>query len=91
MDKRALCTFDNKRILLEDGIHTLAIGHKDVTSHVEPDQIENPGGDAVYKEKEARKMGLLWSRRKGADKRAGFIRTEIPEENEEEALEAGRK
>ncbi len=91
MEKRALCTFDNKRILLEDGIHTLAIGHKDVTAHVEEDQIENPGGDALYTEKDARDIGLLWSRRKGAEKRAGIILNEIPEENEEEAVEAGRQ
>ena len=57
-----MCAFDNKRILLDDGIHTLAIGHKQVTANVEQDRIENPGGDALYKESDARKMGLLWSR-----------------------------
>ncbi len=91
MGKRALCAFDNKRILLEDGIHTLTIGHKDVTAHVEPDQIENPGGDALYTEKDARDIGLLWSWRKGAERRAGIILNEILEESEDEALEAGRQ
>lgn len=30
MNKRALCAFDDKRYLLEDGIHTLAFGHYNI-------------------------------------------------------------
>ena len=33
--KRALCAFDDKRFLLEDGIHTLAFGHKNITVRVD--------------------------------------------------------
>ena len=33
--KLGLCTSDNKRFLLEDGIHTLAYGHKDITAKIE--------------------------------------------------------
>ena len=33
--KRGLCAFANKRFLLDDGIHTLAYGHKDITTKVE--------------------------------------------------------
>ncbi len=69
----------------------MAIGHTQVTAHVEQDRIENPSGDALYTESEARKMGLLWSRRKGAEKRAGLILPQIPEETEEEAVDAGRQ
>ena len=65
--------------------------HKQVTAHIDQDRIENPGGDALFKESDARKMGLLWSRRKGAEKRAGFILTQRPEETEEEAVDAGRQ
>jgi len=76
---------------MEDGIHTLAIGHTQVTAHVEQDRIENPGGDALYTESDARKMGLLWNRRRGAEKRAGLILPQIPEETEEEAVEVVRQ
>ena len=89
MDKRALCAFDNKRILLEDGIHTLAIGHKAVTGKVEQDRIENPRADEVFPEKLARDMGLLWTRRKGATKRAGIDLTVRREENDDVAIAAG--
>ena len=90
MEKRALCAFDNKRILLEDGRHTLAIGHKDVTAEVEEDRIENPHADDVFPEKKAREMGLLWSRRKGAMKRAGIDLPIRREENENLAIAAGQ-
>ncbi len=40
MDKRALCAFDDKRFMLEDGIHTLAYGHNEITAHVE--ELEEP-------------------------------------------------
>ncbi len=89
MDKRALCAFDNKRILLEDGIHTLAIGHKDVTANVEQDRIENPRADEVFPEKIARDMGLFWTRRKGATNRAGIDLTVRREKNYDIAIAAG--
>ena len=76
---------------MADGVHTLAIGHTQVTAAVQQDRIENPGGDAIYTEAEARKKGLLWSRRKGAEKRADLILTPIEEETEEDAVEAGRQ
>ena len=91
MDKRGLCAFDNKRILLDDGIHTLAIGHKQVTAEVNHDRVENPGGDTIMKEKEARRAGLIWSRRPGAEKRAGVDLSQRPEEDEDEAVEAGQQ
>ena len=34
VEKRALCAFDDKRFLLEDGAHTLAYGHRDITTRV---------------------------------------------------------
>ena len=33
--KRALCAFDDKRFLLEDGVHSLAYGHHRITASVE--------------------------------------------------------
>ncbi len=90
MEKRALCAFGNKRILLADGIHTLAIGHKDVTGQVEEDRIINPHADEVITEKKAREMGLLWSKRRGAMKRAGIELIVRREENEEVAIAAGQ-
>ena len=76
--------------MLEDGIHTLAIGHKDVTANVDEDRIGNPRADEVFPEKIARDMGLFWSRRKGATQRAGVSLTQIHEENDDEAIEAGQ-
>ncbi len=43
------------------------------------------------KEKQARRAGLLWSRRKGAEKRAGVDLSQRPEEDDDEALEAGHQ
>ena len=31
INKRALCAYDDKRFILDDSIHTLAYGHKDIT------------------------------------------------------------
>ena len=49
--KRGLCAFDDKRFLLEDGIHTKAFGHKDIPAHLEdfqPDpDVAAPGLAAV--------------------------------------------
>ncbi len=55
------------------------------------DRVENPGGDSILDEKEARRAGLLWSRRKGAEKRAGVDLSQPPEEDDDEALEAGHQ
>ena len=40
-DKRALCSFDDKRFLCEDGIHTLAFGHKKLQPLVSMSVEEN--------------------------------------------------
>ena len=71
VEKRALCAFDTKRILLDDGFNTLAYGHKDITEKVIQGHIRNPGADLVLANKEAGELGLVWGRRKGAIKRFG--------------------
>ncbi len=90
VDKRALCAYDTKRFLLEDGINSLAYGHKDITGEVEEVQINNPGADQILSDIEARRMGLLWSRRRGAINHIGFDPSEIREESENHAIAAGR-
>ena len=40
--KRGLCAFDDKRVLLDDEIHTLAYGHYKVTGAVEEIEVEEP-------------------------------------------------
>jgi hypothetical protein len=40
--KRALCSFDDKRYLCPDGIHTLAFGHKDLPKFVQVTVEEHP-------------------------------------------------
>jgi hypothetical protein len=52
IDKRALSAFDDKRWLLEDGIHTLAFGHKDIKSTLLPD-VQLTNGDVVLENAEA--------------------------------------
>ena len=42
-------------------------------------------------QKEARRVGLLWSRRKGAEKRAGVDLTQSPEEEDDAAVQAGQQ
>ncbi len=76
---------------MDDGIHTLAINHHQVTAIVEHDRVENPGGDLIIRNSEARRVGLLWSRRRGAEKRAGIDLSDIREETEDEAMAAGRQ
>ena len=39
--KRGLCSFDDKRFVLDDGINTLAYGHKDITKKVESITVGN--------------------------------------------------
>lgn len=43
MDKRALCAFDDKRFILEDGVHTLAYGHHQITALTEEEELEGEG------------------------------------------------
>ncbi len=76
---------------MDDGVHTLAIGHHQVTASVEHDRVENPGGDLLIRNSEARRVGLLWSRRRGAEKRAAIDLSDIREETEDEAMAAGRQ
>ncbi len=90
MQKRALCAFDTKRFLLDNGCDTLAYGHKDITHDIIQEQIENPGGDIILTAKQARDSGLVWSRRPGADKRLGVTPHDNGEETELEALAAGK-
>jgi len=90
VEKRALCAFDTKRFLLDDGFNTLAYGHKDITERVIQDHIRNPGADLVLANKEARELGLVWGRRKGALKRLGYDPAVRNEESDDDALQAGR-
>ncbi len=53
MDKRALCAFDDKRFVLEDGVHTLAYGHKSITAHVEDTEEPELVNDIVLSSAEA--------------------------------------
>ncbi len=83
VEKRGLCGFDDKRCILDDGINSLAYGHKDITGPVIWNQITNPGGDIFMSKCEARNKGLIWSRRKGADNRLEF-KDKLPIENQAE-------
>jgi len=85
-----LCAFDTKRFLLDNGCDTLPYGHKDITHDVVQEQIENPGGDIILTAKQARDSGLVWSRRRGVDKRLGLSPLDNGEENEQDALAAGK-
>ena len=90
MEKRALCAIDTKRFLLDNGCDTLAYGHKDITHVIIQEQIENPGGDIILTDKQARDSGLVWSRRRGVQKRLGLSPDNKGEETEQEALAAGK-
>ena len=85
-----MCAYDTKRFLLDDGINSLAYGHKDITGDVDEVEINNPGSDQILSDIEARRMGLLWSRRRGAINHIGFDPSEIREESENNAIAAGR-
>ena len=85
-----MCAFDCKRFLLDNGCDTLPYGHKDITHDIVQDKIENPGGDIILTAKQARDSGLVWSRRKGVEKRLGMTHVDNGEENEQEALAAGK-
>ena len=89
--KSALCAFDNKRYILDDGIYTLAYGHKDIPNRVEINKIDDPAREKVITELEARRVGLLWKRSKGIATRLGYDPGHRVEETDEEALEAGKR
>ena len=86
-----MCAFDNKRYILDDGIFTLAYGHKDIRNRMEINKIDDPAREKVITEKEARRVGLLWKRSNTIAKRLGCDPAERVEETEEEALEAGKR
>ena len=90
MEKRALCAFDTKRFLLDNGSDTLAYGHKEITHDIVQEQIENPGADIIRSAKQARDSALVWSRRRGVDKRLGLTPDANGEETEQDALAAGK-
>ena len=82
-EKRGLCSFDDKRLLLADGIHSLAYGHHSITNQVHRDEILNSGGEQVMSMQEARARGLIWWRRKGALTRLGLPEPEWNETNQD--------
>ena len=84
-----MCAYDTKRFLLDDGINSLAYGHKDIRGDVDEVEINNPGSDQILSYIEARRMGLLCSRRRGAINHIGFHPSEIREESENNAIAAG--
>lgn len=53
MDKRALCAFDDKRFILEDGVHTLAYGHEQITALTEDVEEEESPNEIVLSHEEA--------------------------------------
>ena len=59
-----MCAFDDKRFLLEDGVNSLAFGHKDIPVRVEDvDEDEQGGnGEVVVTRAEAREQGILAQR-----------------------------
>ncbi len=84
IEKRGLCSFDDKRFILDDKINTLAYGPKDITKEIVRDHIQNPGGDAIMTESEARNRGLIWSRRAGANNRREAVHSMAVEKKEQE-------
>ncbi len=64
-EKRGLCSFDDKRFLLDDNKHSLAYGHYSITNQVHRDDIKNSTSEQVMSAKEVRDKGLIWSRRQG--------------------------
>ncbi len=86
-----MCAFDNKRYILDDGIYTLAYGHKDIPNRIEINKIDDPAREKVITELEARRVGLLWKRSKAIATRLGYDPTKRVEETDEEAIEAGKR
>ncbi len=58
LQKRALCAFDDKRFLHEDGIHSFAYGHKEITAAVTDVTPDEPAQDMVMSLEEARRRNL---------------------------------
>ncbi len=85
----ALCTFDNKRNILDEVIYPLAYGHKDIVNRVEINKIDEPARENVITELEASRVGLLWKHTKGIANRVGYDPADSVEQSEKEALEAG--
>lgn len=52
-----MCAFDDKRYLLEDGIHSLAYGHHDIPTQVE-DVVDEAEDGEVLRPGEARDRGM---------------------------------
>ncbi len=75
--------------MLEDGIHSLAYGHKDVQQTLDADH--NPPGvfDKILTIKEAKRLGLLWERRPRLVRELGYDPAIQQEESEEDAIDAG--
>ncbi len=57
--KRGLCDFDNKRLILENGIDTLAYGHKAITANVQDNEGDAHNRDQVLSNMEARRRGII--------------------------------
>ncbi len=57
--KRGLCAFDNKRFILENGIDTLAYGHKAITANVQDNEGNPHNRDQVLSNMEARSRGII--------------------------------
>ena len=75
--------------MLEDGIHSLAYGHKDVQQTLEADH--NPPGvfDKILTSKEAKRLGLFWERRPRLLRELGYGPAIQQEETDEDAIDAG--
>jgi RNA:NAD 2'-phosphotransferase (TPT1/KptA family) len=82
-EKRGLCSFDDKRFLLDDGVHSLAYGHYSITNQVHRDDINISGGEQVMSNKDARDKGLIWSRRTEVLSLMGGKDHELNESNKE--------
>ena len=59
MEKRALCAFDDKRFILEDGISTLAYGHHAITAEVVDDNEASRGEMTGLHVEEAETAALI--------------------------------
>ncbi len=75
--------------MLEDGIHSLAYGHKDVQQTLEADHHPPGVFDKILTIKEAKRLGLLWERRPRLLRELGYDPAIQQEETEEDAIDAG--
>ncbi len=74
--------------MLEDGIHTLAYGHKDVEQTLEADHDPPTVFDQVLPSKESKRVGLLWERRRRCVIEVGYDPAIQVEESEEDSTAA---